>query len=99
MGISAGKPEQENVSPWSQSPLQVMCSAGDGAASQTLALPVSPLEVNNGSGGRRTRCPAPRNHESRWWEPDLVRGGLWVLLSLDLVALVHARERGRAQRS
>ena len=35
-----------------------MCSERGGAASQTLALLVSPLELNPGSGGWGTRCPA-----------------------------------------
>ena len=79
--------------------LQEMCSEGGGAARQALALPVSPLELKTGSGGRGLQCPAPRNHGRRWREPDGIRGGVCVLLSLDLVALVHDGERGQARRS
>ena len=56
--------------------LQEMCSKGGSDASQTLALLVSRLVLNTGSVGRDTRCPAPRNHQSPWWELDRIRGGV-----------------------
>ena len=49
------------------SPLQEMRLEGGGHAGQTLALPVSPLELKTGSGGRGFRRPAPCNHGRRWW--------------------------------
>ena len=45
--------------------LQTLHAERSGDASETLAFPVSPLELNTARGGLVPRCPALSNHESR----------------------------------